>query len=92
MVIARMRKDSSPVRDTRIAATQAVTLLLGEIEVPAVVKDVSRSGVRLECAERLEVGERFRINMGRHGDLLAEVRWASAGEVGALFLTPSFDP
>lgn len=91
LVLAGMQYDAPPARQTRIAASQAVTLLLGGVEVQAVVKDVSRSGARLECLEQLEVGERISIRMGRHGDVCAEVRWASAGSFGVLFLAPPSD-
>ncbi|WP_395622613.1 PilZ domain-containing protein [Sphingomonas daechungensis] len=48
--------------------------------------DISRDGCQFRSDVPFETGEVITIRHEVLGDLLAEVRWACAGRVGALFL------
>ena len=55
------------------------------------VNDVSASGFRMQCPETLPVGTKVKLVMRRYDPVEAEIRWAEAGEAGAVFLTSSDD-
>lgn len=78
-------------RDYRISLSQGAHLLVGELELDATVLDLSKSGARIVCAERFEVGEVVQIRLDRHAPIPAKVKWTSQGEFGAHFLTPVED-
>lgn len=57
-------------------------------DYPVVVRDLSSTGFRLECAEDLAVGERVALRVSRYADFPAEIRWSLGNEAGGIFLEP----
>ena len=56
--------------------------------VPIIVRDISSEGCRLETDGELRIGERVEIQVDRHGNYPAQIRWALGREAGAMFLEP----
>lgn len=55
-----------------------------------VVVDISREGCRLETDGSLRIGERVEIEVPKHGNYAAQIRWALGNEAGAVFLDTAF--
>jgi len=58
--------------------------------VDVVVVDISREGCRLQTDGALKIGEKVEIEVPRHGNFPAQIRWALGSEAGAVFLSPVF--
>lgn len=52
---------------------------------PILLTDISRDGCQFKTDIRFETGDHITVRHEVLGDLAAEVRWACAGRVGALF-------
>jgi PilZ domain len=77
------RKDRHPVE------IEAVVQRNDGRKMPVKLTNFSDQGCRIEADGEFHIGERLQIAIPRMGHIKAQVRWASAGTVGARFLAES---
>jgi hypothetical protein len=53
---------------------------------PVTIADISRDGCQIQSDVSFDVGETIKLKHEVMGELLGEVRWASAGRAGLQFL------
>ena len=59
--------------------------------IDVTVIDISREGCRLQTSDGLlRIGENVQIEVPKHGNFAAQIRWALGNEAGAVFLEPVF--
>jgi hypothetical protein len=82
-----MNAPPSPNRPVRIDVSfDAVVTASDGQRVPAVVRDLSASGFRLEIREELLPGEHIILQVGKGIPLVAQIQWSLGNEAGASFL------
>jgi diguanylate cyclase (GGDEF)-like protein len=60
-------------------------LILGELELPVRLRNISKEGAMVECDRDLAAGTRVMLDLDEAGRLDAEVRWSQRGQVGMRF-------
>lgn len=91
MIDAQLFTDHS-FRGWRAKPRKAVRLEIHALAetggVPAVVRDLSEHGLRLETAADLTAGDQFEVKLPMSENLLAEVVWSEGGSHGCKFSRP----
>jgi diguanylate cyclase (GGDEF)-like protein len=60
-------------------------LILGDVELPVRLRNISKEGAMVECERELAAGTRVTLDLEEAGRLSAEVRWSQRGQVGMRF-------
>jgi diguanylate cyclase (GGDEF)-like protein len=60
-------------------------LILGDLEYPVRLRNISKEGAMVECERELAAGTRVTLDLEEAGRLPAEVRWSQRGQVGMRF-------
>ena len=84
-----MREPGQISRAPRVSSHLRATLIdINGREMPGIVTDISKGGFRITSDEPLMIGERVHVRVDRYGDYPAQIRWATGGEAGGVFLEP----
>jgi diguanylate cyclase (GGDEF)-like protein len=60
-------------------------LILGDLELPVRLRNISKEGAMVECDRDVAAGTRVKLDLDDAGRLDAEVRWSQRGQVGMRF-------
>jgi len=69
-------------RSVRLSLNIPARMSSGRPRRPAMVRNLSRSGMSLETSTGLLVGQNLLIRIGRQPALLARIRWTDGGRIG----------
>jgi hypothetical protein len=69
-------------RSMRLSLNIPARMSSGRPRRPAMVRNLSRSGMSLETSAGLRVGQNLLIKIGRQPPIPARIRWTAAGRIG----------
>ena len=75
-------------RAPRVELDIPATIRLGAMHRPIILNDISQSGAKIHCADRLEPGLKLTLLVNGLAPLAGQVRWNRDGFAGLAFYTP----
>ena len=81
------RSSSFPRRELRFSAELPVKLVLSGARYPAMLRNISQQGARIESADRLAIDQVLRIEARNLPEIEAKVRWRKGNHYGLVFDT-----
>lgn len=85
-VTAFMTESSQfPKRQVRLALDLPAALAIRDVASPAVIRDLSQQGARIESERMLFVGQHLRLKTERLPQIFASVRWSHGSTYGLVF-------
>lgn len=85
-VTAFMTESSQfPKRQVRLALDVPAALAIRDVSSPALIRDLSQQGARIESERMLFVGQHLRLKAARLPQIFASVRWNNGSEYGLVF-------
>lgn len=72
-------------RPVRLRLQLDALIVAGRDTAPAVLRDLSQQGARLDCESRLAVDQQVRLEVAGIRPIVAKVRWRREGAIGLVF-------